>query len=148
MISSTHLVGNAPPRGTATDLSATKHTLEAKKAFEAACTEHGVVPQSYLSDNGTSFRNADFTAQLQEFHQAIKHAAAGAHHRNGIAERAISTVLSLARAQMHHQALHWSEASDPALWPAAVLHSVWLVNNIPRMDAGVSPHEMFTRCLG
>ena len=121
------------------------HTLHSKEAFERLCGEYGVVVQNCLTDNGTSFRNADFTAQLQEFHQSIKHAAAGAHHRNGIAERAISTVLSLARAQMHHQALHWSEVSDAALWPAAVLHSVWLVNHIPRMDTGISPYELFTR---
>ena len=62
------------------------HTLHSKEAFERLCGEQGVAVQNHLTDNGTSFRNADFTAQLQEFHQSIKHAAAGAHHRNGIAE--------------------------------------------------------------
>ena len=121
------------------------HTLHSKAAFEEYCQQYGVVVQNYLTDNGTSFRNADFTAELKEFHQSIKHAAAGAHHRNGIAERGISTVLSLARAQMHHQALHWSDVSDPTLWTAAVLHSVWIVNHIQRQDTGLSPFEMFTR---
>ena len=121
------------------------YTLAAKEAFESKCSEYGVVVQSYLTDNGTAFRNADFEAELKNFHQHIKHSSAGAHHSNGLAERGISTVMSLARAMLHHNALHWSDVCDTALWPLAVLHAVWIINHIPREDTGLSPAELFTK---
>ena len=120
-------------------------TLKAKQTFEAMCRDSGVIVQEYLSDNGSAFRNADFAAALQAYHQHLKTAAMGAHHSNGIAERAISTIMALSRAMMHHAALHWPDVSDTSLWPLAVLHAVHLVNNIPREDTGQSPIEIFTR---
>ena len=114
-------------------------TLEAKKNFDAMCAEHGVVPQSFLSDNGTSFVNKDFEQYLQSFHQTIRHSAVGAHHSNGIAERGISTILSIARAMLHHSAIHWPDVADVTLWPLAVLHAVYIWNRIPREDTGRSP---------
>lgn len=120
-------------------------TLKAKQEFERMCHDYGVVVQSYISDNGTAFRNAAFEANLKDFHQHLRAAAAGGHHSNGVAERAISTVMSLARAMMHHAALHWPDVSDTALWPLAVLHAVHIVNNIPRSDSGRSPKEIFTK---
>ena len=71
--------------------------------------------------------------------------SAGAHHSNGLAERGISIALSLARAQMHHQAIHWPEVSKPAQWPLAVLNSLWVANHIPQEDTGLSPYKMFTK---
>ena len=45
--------------------------------------------------------------RLNEFKQTIRHSSVGGHHSNGIAERNISTVLLIARAMLHHQAIHW-----------------------------------------
>ena len=71
-------------------------TLAAKQSFEQHCAEHGVIAQSYLTDNGTQFVSSKFSAHLQQFHQTIRHSGVGAHHSNGIAERTIGTVLSIA----------------------------------------------------
>ena len=120
-------------------------TLDAKKAFEAMCAEHGVIPQTFLSDNGTSFVNKDFEEHLSQFHQTIHHSAVGAHHSNGIAERGISTVMSIARAMLHHAAIHWPDVADVELWPLAVLHAAHVLNRIPREDSGRSPIELFSR---
>jgi hypothetical protein len=120
-------------------------TLNSKKEFENMCSKHGVVVKEYLSDNGKAFRNAEFTAHLEQFHQTMKHAAVGAHHHNGIAERNIGYVLSIARAMLHHAALHWPDVADVELWPLAVLHAVYVLNRIPREDTGLSPLELFTR---
>ena len=120
-------------------------TLQAKKGFESFCNEHGVVVQEYLTDNGTAFRNADFTAHLEQFHQTILHPAVGAHHGNGVAERSISTVMSISRAMMHHAALHWPDVCDTALWPMATMHAVYILNRLPREDTGLSALELFTR---
>jgi transposase InsO family protein len=120
-------------------------TLGAKKEFETMSAGYGVVIQEYLSDNGTAFRNADYIAHLEQFHQTMKHAAVGAHHSNGIAERSIGHVLSISRAMLHHCALHWPDVSDVELWPLAVLHAVHVLNRLPREDTGMSPLELYSR---
>jgi transposase InsO family protein len=120
-------------------------TLGAKKEFETMSAGYGVVIQEYLSDNGTAFRNADYIAHLEQFHQTMKHAAVGAHHSNGIAERSIGHVLSISRAMLHHCALHWPDVSDVELWPLAVLHAVHVLNRLPREDSGMSPLELYSR---
>ena len=84
----------------------TTETLNAKKAFEEACASHGVIPQNYISDEGSSFSSAEFIDHLNLFKQTLRQAAPGGHHANGIAERNISTVMSISRAMMHHAALH------------------------------------------
>ena len=35
--------------------------------------------------------------------------------------------------------------ADPALWPMAVHHSVYLYNHLPSLSAGLSPHDMYSR---
>ena len=81
----------------------TRETLQAKHEFQQECAKHGVIPQNYLTDEGSSFTSAEYTSDLQKFRQIIRHAAPGAHHANGIAERNILTVMSIARAMMHHK---------------------------------------------
>ena len=120
-------------------------TLEAKRNHDKMCHGLGVVPQKFISDNGTSFLNKEFEAHLEEFHQTIRHSGVGAHHSNGIAERGIGTITSIARAMMHHAAIHWPEVADVALWPLAVLHAVYILNRIPRESTGRSPLELFSR---
>ena len=68
----------------------------------------------------------------------------GAHHQNGIAERAIATVVSRARTMMLHAALHWPEMADTALWPMAMTYSAYLWNITPKQESGMSPLELFT----
>ena len=121
------------------------HTLRAKQAYDMVCDSMGVVPQRFLSDNGTSFVNKEFEAHLKQFHQTIRHSSVGAHHSNGIAERQIATVTSIARAMMHHQAIHWPDVADVELWPLALLHAVYILNRIPKEDSGRSPLELFSR---
>ena len=120
-------------------------TLQAKQSFEQHCADHGVIAQNYLTDNGTCFTSSSFGEHLKQFHQNIRHSSVGAHHSNGIAERTIGTVLSIARAMMHHAAIHWPDVAEVQLWPLAVLHAVHVVNRIPRDDSGRSPLELFSR---
>ena len=82
---------------------------------------------------------------VQDFHQTIRHSAVGAHHQNGVAERAISTIMSISRAMLHHSALHWPDVADVGLWPLAVLHAVRIWNRMPNEQSGRSPLELFSR---
>jgi hypothetical protein len=64
----------------------THETLEAKESFELMCHDHGVIPQAYHSDNGSSFTSSGFMARLCEFAQVMSFAGAGAHHHVSVAE--------------------------------------------------------------
>jgi transposase InsO family protein len=123
----------------------THETLEAKEKFELMCHNHGVIPQSYLTDNGSAFTSAGYTSKLREFAQVMRFAGAGAHHHNGISERAIQTTMSVSRTMRLHAAIHWPDVSDPALWPMAVAHAVFLYNHVPNLETGVAPVDLFTR---
>jgi hypothetical protein len=109
------------------------------------CQDVGVIPQQYLADNGSSFSSRGFTTHLQEFKQIISFAGVGAHHHNGIAERSIQTIMSIARTMMLHSAIHWPDVADPVLWPMAVKHAIFLHNHVPDASTGLSPADLFTR---
>ncbi|KAL7569263.1 hypothetical protein ACA910_016815 [Epithemia clementina (nom. ined.)] len=47
----------------------THETLQSKESFELLCRNVGVVPQEYLTDNGSAFKSRDYTASLVEFRQ-------------------------------------------------------------------------------
>ena len=120
-------------------------TITVKEEFDKMCQNHGVVPQRFISDNGSEFVNSDFQAHLEQLQQSHRLAGVGAHHSNGVAERGISTIMSIARAMLHHSALHWPDVADVELWPLALLHAVDLLNKIPRPETGRSAYELFTR---
>jgi len=99
----------------------------------------------YLSDNGKSFTSQDFQRHLQSFHQTSRFAGVGAHHHNGVAERSIQTIMSIACTMMLHAALHWPEVANAALWPLAVDHATTIFNLVPNPATGLSPHNVFTK---
>ena len=132
----------------APQVSTSSHeTLSVIKGFEQFASSLGVVIQRYISDNGSAFTSGEFAAHLEQFHQVSTFASAGAHHHNGIAKRNIGTVLSITRAMLHHQALHWPDVSDVELWPFAVLYAAYILNRIPQTHSGQSPLELFSRTV-
>ena len=80
----------------------THETLKGKERFEQTCRDFGVIVTEYLSDNGSIFTSSDYTTHLRDFAQIQNFAGVGAHHHNGIAERSIQTVMSIARTMMLH----------------------------------------------
>ena len=120
-------------------------TLGAKQAYENVCKDIGIVPQIYMSDNGTAFTSKEFVEHLSNFHQISKLAGVGAHHHNAQAERAIRTIMSIARTMMMHAGIHWPDVADPSLWPMAVKHSSFLYNHVPSHLSGLSPNDLFTK---
>ncbi|KAI2510752.1 hypothetical protein MHU86_3700 [Fragilaria crotonensis] len=117
----------------------------AKENFELMCRDHGVIPQSYLSDNAKCFTTKAFTERLSLFEQIVRFAGVGAHHHNGNAERSIQTIMSIARTMMLHSAIHWPDVADASLWPMAVQHAVFLHNHMPNQVSGLSPVDVFTK---
>ena len=123
----------------------THETLHVKNSFELFCRDVGVVPTQYLTDNGSAFTSQKYTESLQNFARTYRFAGVGAHHHAGVAERAIQTIMSIARTMMLHAAIHWPEMADPSLWPMAVAHATFLCNHVPSATHGISPHDLFTR---
>jgi lactate dehydrogenase-like 2-hydroxyacid dehydrogenase len=56
----------------------------------------GVVALHYHMDNEV-FTTAEFQVELAKLNQGLSLSGVGAHHQNAVAERAIGTVVSLAR---------------------------------------------------
>lgn len=126
----------------------TYETAKAKEAYELMCRDHGVILQSYHSDNGSSFTSKGFAEHLQNFAQISTFAGVGAHHHNAAAERAISTIMSISQTMMLHSAIHWPDVADACLWPMAVEHAVFLYNHVPALSSGLSPPTSSPRLAG
>ena len=122
----------------------THETLFAKQRFENHSHDYGVIIQQYQADNGI-FDSRGFEAELQEYKQIIKFAGVGAHHQNGVAERGIQTIMSMARTMMLHAAIRWPDVADPSLWPLAVDQAVYIYNHVPNAKSGQSPEDLYSR---
>jgi hypothetical protein len=62
-------------------------TIVGKQAYKSVlCLNYGVIPQSYLSDNDTTFMSHAFKLHLENFSQNIQFAGPSAHHHNGRAD--------------------------------------------------------------
>jgi hypothetical protein len=124
----------------------THETLVAKINFEQICRDHGVIVQQYHSDNGSAFTAKEYSDHLKDFAQITTFAGVGAHHHNGQAERAIQTIISMARTMMLHAAIHWPDmVDDVSMWPMAVQYAVFIYNHIPDPSTGISPSDIFTK---
>jgi len=120
-------------------------TVKAKLRYERDAFTNGVAIQAYHTDNGV-FTSNDFMEELLKSKQQIRFSGSGAAHQNGVAERAIQTVVNMARTMMLHAAMRSPEGMMTAdLWPMAMDHAVWLYNRIPKMDTGLAPIELWTR---
>ena len=90
--------------------------------YDLACTK----VRQYHSDNDI-FAASDFKKDCDGKHQCQSFSGIGAKRQNGQAERAIQTILYMARTFMIHVLLHWNErgGDDISLWPFTVQHAVW-----------------------
>jgi hypothetical protein len=80
-------------------------TIRAKHTFEREASRYGIPILGYRADNGV-YKSKEFNEDLNEMKQTIQFCGVGAHHHNGIAERAIRTVTTCARTMMIHAILH------------------------------------------
>ena len=71
----------------------------------------------------------------------------GTKHQNAMAERAIQTIIYMARTFIVHVSLHWSErgANDFSSWGLAIKHAAWIHNRLPSQTSGLTPLELLTK---
>jgi len=118
-------------------------TLQAKRSFERGLDSFGIKVKAFRADNHP-FSAKVILDDLELQGQSITYSGVGAHFQNGVSERALLTVVSWARALMMHQLVHWPDQFDPALWPFAMDHAVFLWNHMPRPGQTHSPVELLT----
>jgi transposase InsO family protein len=113
-------------------------TLIGKKKYERLALDSGVSVQTYHADNDI-FATKAFRAHCDYKGQELEFSGVGAHHQNGVAERAIKTLSSMARTMLLHMSLHWPKQADLELWPFALEHASYLWNHLPRLDTRLVP---------
>ena len=121
----------------------TGETLQSKKAFEQVASQFGITIKGFRADN-VPFGSAAFMQNLADNDQTMTFSGTGAHHQNGVAERAIKTVTSWARAMLLHAIIMWPDQANLALWPFALEHAVYLWNNLPTQSSLLAPIEFFS----
>ena len=99
-------------------------TIKAKLKFEREAYDFGVAIQGYHTDNGV-FTSKDFMEVLLGAKQDIRFSGVRAAHQNGVAERGIKTVVSMARTMLIHASMHSPEGTITAQhWPMAMDYAV------------------------
>ena len=124
-------------------------TIGSKERFEEWLYEMAHVEVCHLhSDNGV-FTAEEFRDDCKDKDQTQSFSGVGAQHQNARAERAIQTIMYMARTFMIHVSLHWNECGvdNLSLWPFAVRHAAWLYNRLPNRVTGLTPLERLTESL-
>ena len=123
-----------------------EETVQAKRAFEAYATLHGVSVRHYHADNGRFAENMWLDAvETHRPRQTISFCGVGAHHQNGVAEKKIRDLQENARTMMLHASLRWPMAHSVSLWPYSLRTAVDVMNATPRVDkTSISPIEKFS----
>ena len=106
-------------------------TLVGKHAFEQLATSFGLSLNKFRGNNQIFNSKACLHAFSQK-HRTIDFCGVGAHHQNGVVERAIKTVVSWASTLLIDAAIYWPDEVDLDLLLMAMSHAVWLWNNFPK----------------
>ncbi len=122
-------------------------TVMGKTCFEQWLFDQCVCEvKHYHGDNGI-FSAEEFRHDCEEKRQSQSFSGVGAQHQNAHAERAIQTIMYMARTFMVHASLHWTDkgSDDISLWSFAVKHSVWIYNRVPNVRSCLTLLELITR---
>jgi len=106
-------------------------TVDAKHKFETFAKSCNVEINHYHADNKI-FNNHLFKESCITAQQTQSFCGVSAHHQNGVAERKIATVISLARAMLFNAMIKWPKHVHLGFWPFAVHYAVDILNNTPK----------------
>jgi hypothetical protein len=122
-------------------------TVMGKERFEQWMYDHACVEIKHFHGDNGIFSSEEYRQDCTEKMQSQSFSGVGAQHQNSKAERAIQTIMYMARTFMVHSSLHWTDmgADDISLWPFAVKHAVWIYNRVPNRESGLTPLELITK---
>ncbi len=103
-----------------------------KMRFEEWLWEMAAAEISHLHSDNSIFTADMFHADCKMKNQTQSFLGVGAKHQNSLAERAIQTIIYMARTFMVRVSLCWPErgVDDLSLWEFAVKHAAWIHNHI------------------
>jgi hypothetical protein len=118
--------------------------VEGKIAFEKYALDRGVKVLNYHADNGV-FRAHKWVDACRSNGQGLSFAGVNAHHQNGMAERRIGELQSLARTMLIHANKRWPKVATANLWPYAIRMANDVLNEAPslRIASRKSPLQVF-----
>ena len=122
-------------------------TIMGKERFEQWLYDIAYVEVKHFHGDNGIFASKQYRQECTEKGQTQSFSGVGGQHQNAKAERAIQTIMYMARTFMVHASLHWTEqgVDDISLWPFAVKHAVWLYNRVPNRESGLTPMELITK---
>ena len=118
-------------------------TVRSKEWYELWASEFVINVKTYREDNGV-YKSTLFKEDLEQHHQKITYSGVGTHGKNGVAERAIQTVVTSAHTMMLHQALLWTKQFDMRIWPFFLDHAAHLYNHLHNPYSTMAPLELYT----
>jgi hypothetical protein len=121
----------------------TSDTLRSLGLSEQFFEDHNVTIKQFHTDNGV-FTSQEFRQLLNDNNYRLSLSGVGAHHQNGVAERAIQTVMWKARTMLIHLQIYWPDHFKANLWPFALTYAAWMHNHTPTQDLGFAPIELFS----
>ncbi|KAL7465136.1 hypothetical protein ACHAXS_005462, partial [Conticribra weissflogii] len=124
--------------------------IDADQVIMKLCQETIIIPIERGGCNLSIIYDAAVTEQKQRaigIQYKTKLAMSGLREMDAMAERAIQTIMYMARTFLIHVSLHWTEngVDDLALWSFAVKHATWLYNRLPNQVLGLTPIELATK---
>ena len=97
----------------------------------------------YRAYNGI-FKIKAFQNDVDKLNQQLDFCGVDAHHQNGVAERAIRTIIESARTMLLHAITKWPSKVTFDLWIFAIRQAITIYNNTPRKDLNwCTPEEVF-----
>jgi hypothetical protein len=85
-------------------------------------TSRNIIP------NNEIFASAAWKEHLHGMQQTQRISGIGTHHQNAVAECAIQTMTTSARAMLLHIKVHWPDEYDTRLLPFSLQYKAWLYN--------------------
>ena len=116
--------------------------LRAKINFEVLMRSYGIIIMDYHSDNGV-FNSRLLQQHLQNGEQKLTLSGVGAQFQDGLAERHIGIIISMARTMLLHAITRWDKITL-SLWPFAVEYACKIHNLLPKGDGSASSIELLT----
>lgn len=122
-----------------------EETVQGTIAFEQFSRNHGITIQSYHGDNGI-FKANKLVGHCALNTQGLTYAGVSAHHQNGVAERRMSFLQELTRANLLHAMHKWPSTITINLWPHAMRMANDALNNSPNLKdkSKRTPLQIFT----
>lgn len=120
--------------------------MESKIKFERISSQHGIDIKAYHADNGI-FSTRSWREDFDEKNQKLTYSGVCAHHQNGVAEKKIQLLQTMARSMLIHAKHKWPKTVSTHLWPYAIFYVTYCLNNTPTSKSKFkeTPEQLFTK---